>query len=62
MPRYRYACDTLDCGGSKDIVCTIKEKPELVQCPKCGCKMDQDFSGQGQSFKGDGWTQKFHPS
>ncbi len=61
MPRYRYVCDVADCGGSTDLVCKVSEKPDLVQCPNCGSIMDQDFSGQGQSFKGGGWTPKFGP-
>ncbi len=61
MPRYSYKCDTADCGGEKEIICKVADKPDLVQCPICGCKMDQDFSGQGHAFRGSGWTPKFGP-
>jgi putative FmdB family regulatory protein len=61
MPRYEYTCDTADCGGTKTIICKVADKPALVQCPTCGCVMDQDLSGIGQAFKGPGWTPKFGP-
>lgn len=63
MPRYEYTCDTADCGGTKTIICKIAEKPEIVQCPKCGVIMEQDFGGRTPAaiFKGSGWTPTFSP-
>jgi len=61
MPTYSYLCDTPDCGGTKTIICKVAERPAVVQCPKCGVVMEQDFSNQGRAFRGTGWTPRFGP-
>jgi putative FmdB family regulatory protein len=61
MPTYHYKCDTPECDGEVEFICTVKEKPDVVQCPKCGVKMEQIYSLGGISFKGHGWTPRFGP-
>lgn len=61
MPRYEFTCDTPECDGAKTLICSVKEKPDLVQCPKCGVRMEQTFSKPAMAFKGAGWTPKHYP-
>jgi putative FmdB family regulatory protein len=52
MPIYEYSCQK--CGAHLEVMQKITDKP-LVRHPKCGGKLEKEWSRTGFQFKGSGW-------
>lgn len=55
MPRYDYKCKKC---GVIEIEHKMNEKVKI--CPKCGEKIEKLINSPSISFKGEGWTPKYH--
>jgi putative FmdB family regulatory protein len=52
MPIYEYACQK--CQSPLEILQKISDKP-LTKCPKCGGKLEKQWSQTSFQLKGSGW-------
>ena len=52
MPIYEYSCQK--CGEHLEVTQKITDKP-LARHPKCGGKLEKEWSRTGFQFKGAGW-------
>ena len=52
MPLYEYKCDA--CGHQFEKIQKFSDPP-LDTCPKCGGKVQKQFSSPAIQFKGAGW-------
>ena len=52
MPIYEYSCQK--CGAHIEVTQKITDKP-LARHPKCGGKLEKEWSRTGFQFKGSGW-------
>ena len=52
MPIYEYKCQS--CGNHLEAMQKISDAP-LTECPKCGGKLEKQWSRTGFQFKGTGW-------
>jgi putative FmdB family regulatory protein len=52
MPLYEYRCTS--CGEHLEALQHLDE-PKLVECPKCGGKLERLISAPALQFKGSGW-------
>lgn len=55
MPTYSYFCTNKKCGVETEYFCSIKDRPETVECNKCGKVANQSvtaphFTINGASF------------
>jgi len=56
MPIYTYECK--ECGGSKEVIKSIKEIDDRVECERCTTthQMKRVVSSSTFILKGDGWA------
>ena len=59
MPQYEWECP--NCGHQESLICTLAEKPDQPECPKCMATLEWVPQRNGQAFKGRGWTPKHYP-
>ena len=52
MPIYEYQCQ--NCGRHFEKRQSVTEEP-LLECEKCGGKLEKQWSLSGFQFKGEGW-------
>src|SRR5437588_11124739 len=52
MPIYEYSCRK--CGAHVEVMQKISDKP-LARHPRCGGKLEKEWSRTGFQFKGSGW-------
>jgi putative FmdB family regulatory protein len=52
MPIYEYKC--ADCENHLEAMQKISDAP-LAECPRCGGKLEKQWSRTGFQFKGTGW-------
>lgn len=52
MPIYEYKCQ--NCGEHLEAMQKISDAP-LSECPKCGGRLEKQWSRSGFQFKGSGW-------
>jgi putative FmdB family regulatory protein len=52
MPIYEYTCRK--CGAHLEVMRKISDKP-LARHPRCGGKLEKEWSRTGFQFKGSGW-------
>ena len=52
MPIYEYSCRK--CGAHLEVMQKISDKP-LARHPRCGGKLEKEWSRTGFQFKGSGW-------
>lgn len=44
MPTYRFVCP--ECRSITEVIASIKERPEWVECDKCGTESGRDYRGE----------------
>ena len=52
MPIYEYTCRK--CGAHLEVMRKISDKP-LARHPRCGGRLEKEWSRTGFQFKGSGW-------